>query len=119
VSSDGAVLARLAPNDAGEASLQLYSAAHPGEKRMDIGLGSFGTPTISLYDGISKEACALTLMNEGEPGEPSVSLTMERGAKGTSLFKIVLTRQYEPLLVIVHEGQTKTLSLVDLMKDPP
>jgi hypothetical protein len=44
---------------------------------------------------------------------------MERGAKGTSLFKIVLTRQYEPLLVIVHEGQTKTLSLVDLMKDPP
>lgn len=117
ISREGDTLARLAEGDGGEASLQLFAAKRKGPARIDIGLGGFGTPRIVLSDAWGMEGGnTLVLTNEGEPGEPSISLTFKAPDGQAHELKIISSRQHEPLLSFASGGKQVQVSLLELAK---
>jgi len=110
----GQVIARLASNECGEASLSMYAAHCPDTARLRVELSVFGTPVTTLVDAWKHESLRLTLEGD-EPGEPAITLSRKPRASAATTVRVRIGFQNKPEIVFERNGTTVVVPIADVL----
>jgi len=110
-SPSGEVRARLGLKD-DEPVLQLFQRQGT-HCQMEVGLGPFGSPQITLHATKSYDGATVTLSNEGCPGEMCLEMrTAPDGSGNPAVLRILLERGGQPSIeYVARDGKRQTAAL--------